>query len=203
MCKILHIKLSVIVFLYDHYFFVLPPYLDEELTSSDKDVREGTDVSLRCVAKGSPEPEVTWRREDGQEISIGKSKVTNVRGSYLNITKVSRLHMGAYLCIASNGVAPSLSKRILLGVSYEEIVQPVPHTQIAFERCYQGCLQDMKCLHEQFDDICCRMDSQFGDQINLGSVYIIKMGASVFGGFVMNENWQRAFIIAMLAHHLT
>ncbi|GFY55186.1 lachesin [Trichonephila inaurata madagascariensis] len=58
---------------------VVPPYLDEELTSSDKDVREGTDVSLRCVAKGSPEPEVTWRREDGQEISIGKSKGKELR----------------------------------------------------------------------------------------------------------------------------
>ncbi|GFS97433.1 lachesin [Nephila pilipes] len=58
---------------------ILPPYLDEELTSSDTDVREGTDVSLRCVAKGSPEPEVTWRREDGQEISIGKSKAKDTR----------------------------------------------------------------------------------------------------------------------------
>ncbi|KFM68181.1 Lachesin, partial [Stegodyphus mimosarum] len=101
---------------------VVPPYLDEELTSSDTDVREGTDVSLRCVAKGSPEPEVTWRREDGQEISIGKSKVTTVRGNFLNITKVSRLHMGAYLCISSNGVPPSLSKRILLGVSFTPMI---------------------------------------------------------------------------------
>ncbi|KAG8201013.1 hypothetical protein JTE90_021474 [Oedothorax gibbosus] len=101
---------------------VVPPYLNEELTSSDMDVREGSDVSLRCMAKGSPEPEVTWRREDGQEISVGKSKVTSLKGSFLNITKVSRLHMGAYLCIASNGVAPALSKRILLGVSFTPMI---------------------------------------------------------------------------------
>lgn len=55
----------------------VPPYLYEELTSSDTDAREGSDVSLRCMAKGSPEPEVTWRREDGQEISVGKSKGEN------------------------------------------------------------------------------------------------------------------------------
>ncbi|XP_042902023.2 neurotrimin [Parasteatoda tepidariorum] len=97
---------------------VVPPYLDEKLTSSDTDVKEGSDVSLRCVAKGSPEPENTWRRENGEEINLGKTKVTSVRGNYLNITKVSRLHMGAYLCIFHNGVPPSLSKRIMLGVTY-------------------------------------------------------------------------------------
>lgn len=37
-------------------------------------MREGSDVSLRCVANGSPEPEITWRREDNQEISIDKKK---------------------------------------------------------------------------------------------------------------------------------
>ncbi|XP_042896244.1 neurotrimin-like [Parasteatoda tepidariorum] len=101
---------------------VVPPYLDEMLTSTDIEVKEGNDVSLRCVAKGSPEPENTWRREDGQEINLGKSKVSSVKGNYLNISKVSRLHMGAYLCIFSNGVPPSLSKRIMLGVSFTPMI---------------------------------------------------------------------------------
>lgn len=34
----------------------------------------------------------------------------------LYITKVSRLHMAAYLCVASNGVPPSISKRVQLRV---------------------------------------------------------------------------------------
>lgn len=42
--------------------------------------------------------------------------VSVVDGETLTITKVSRLHMGAYLCIASNGVPPSISKRIMLMV---------------------------------------------------------------------------------------
>jgi hypothetical protein len=42
--------------------------------------------------------------------------VNVVDGETLFITKVSRLHMGAYLCIASNGVPPSISKRVMLKV---------------------------------------------------------------------------------------
>lgn len=42
--------------------------------------------------------------------------VNVVDGEMLVITKVSRLHMAAYLCVASNGVPPSMSKRVLLRV---------------------------------------------------------------------------------------
>ena len=37
-------------------------------------------------------------------------------GETLVLQFVSRSHMGAYLCIASNGVPPSVSKRITLEV---------------------------------------------------------------------------------------
>ncbi|GFR32586.1 protein CEPU-1 [Trichonephila clavata] len=101
---------------------VVPPHIEEEETSSDTEVREGSDVSLRCVAKGSPDPETTWRREDGQEITIGRKKVSSVKSTELNITKVGRLQMGAYLCIASNGVQPSVSKRIVLNVNFPPMI---------------------------------------------------------------------------------
>ena len=42
-----------------------------------------------------------------------------VDGSVLNLVKVSRLDMGAYLCVASNGVPPAVSKRIHLGIDCE------------------------------------------------------------------------------------
>lgn len=41
------------------------------MTSNDLVVREGTNVTLTCKAKGFPEPYVMWRREDGNEMSIG------------------------------------------------------------------------------------------------------------------------------------
>ncbi|XP_075750043.1 lachesin-like isoform X3 [Rhipicephalus microplus] len=101
---------------------VVPPKIDEENTSSDTEVREGGEAALKCVAKGTPEPEITWRREDDQEIAFGREKVSSVKGTWLNITKVSRLHMSAYLCIASNGVLPSVSKRIILEVSFAPMI---------------------------------------------------------------------------------
>ena len=42
--------------------------------------------------------------------------VTVYDGETLNLLKISRLEMGAYLCIASNGVPPSVSKRIIVDV---------------------------------------------------------------------------------------
>lgn len=39
-----------------------------------------------------------------------------VEGESLTLNKVVRQESGAYLCIATNGVPPSVSKRILLDV---------------------------------------------------------------------------------------
>ncbi|XP_035229101.1 lachesin-like, partial [Stegodyphus dumicola] len=99
-----------------------PPKILENVTSSDTDVREGTDVSLRCQASGSPAPQIKWRREDEKDITLGTKQVPIVEGQFLNITKTSRLHMAAYLCIASNGVQPSVSKRIMLNVNFAPMI---------------------------------------------------------------------------------
>ncbi|XP_022663805.1 lachesin-like isoform X2 [Varroa destructor] len=101
---------------------VVPPSIKEEETSSDTDVKEGSDVSLFCAAKGIPEPTLQWRREDDQEMQLDQFKTNAVKGPWLNISKVSRLHMAAYLCIASNNVPPSVSKRIKLDVQFAPMV---------------------------------------------------------------------------------
>ncbi|EFN88308.1 Neurotrimin [Harpegnathos saltator] len=86
-------------------------------------VAEGRNVTLRCAATGSPAPNITWRREDGQLIHLGSGeKVATVEGSSFSLTKVDRLHMGSYLCIASNGVPPSVSKRIMLTVHFPPMI---------------------------------------------------------------------------------
>lgn len=33
-------------------------------------VDENSDVSLRCATTGSPEPTITWKREDGADILL-------------------------------------------------------------------------------------------------------------------------------------
>lgn len=101
---------------------VVPPKIDEENTSSDTEAREGSDVSLRCRASGNPVPKIRWRREDQKAVQTGIRIDQNMHGEYLNISKVSRLHMAAYLCIASNGVQPSVSKRIMLNVKFAPMI---------------------------------------------------------------------------------
>ncbi|XP_073972765.1 lachesin-like isoform X2 [Rhodnius prolixus] len=43
-------------------------------------------------------------------------------GEQLNLTRISRNEMGAYLCIASNSVPPSVSKRIILDVEFSPMI---------------------------------------------------------------------------------
>uniref|UniRef100_T1DFY0 Putative lachesin n=1 Tax=Cupiennius salei TaxID=6928 RepID=T1DFY0_CUPSA len=101
---------------------VVSPKIVEESTSSDTDIREGSDVNLRCRASGFPTPKITWRREDQKDIQAGMKSNSLISGEYMNITKASRLNMGAYLCIASNGVQPSVSKRIMLNVKFAPMI---------------------------------------------------------------------------------
>ncbi|XP_046673788.1 lachesin-like isoform X1 [Homalodisca vitripennis] len=102
---------------------VVPPDILDYPTSTDMVIREGQNVTLRCAASGSPTPNVTWRREGGEGIPLGNGQeVSTIEGSTFNISRVNRLHMGAYLCIASNGVPPSVSKRIMLIVHFPPMI---------------------------------------------------------------------------------
>lgn len=108
--------------------FLEPPVINEKLTSSDTTVDELKRASLRCVASGHPTPNVTWRRENEAQLSRGHYagnmvSSSNWEGSFLNFTQVTREDMGAYLCIASNGVQPSVSKRIILQVNCKYLNQ--------------------------------------------------------------------------------
>ncbi|BES91852.1 Immunoglobulin domain [Nesidiocoris tenuis] len=102
---------------------VVPPDILDTGTSTDMVVREGSNVSFQCAASGSPPPSITWRRESGEPITLPTGvEVISADGPVMNISRVSRLHMGAYLCIASNGVPPSVSKRIMLIVHFPPMV---------------------------------------------------------------------------------
>ncbi|KRT86384.1 Immunoglobulin, partial [Oryctes borbonicus] len=95
---------------------VIPPDIINEETSGDMMVPEGGSAKLVCKARGYPKPRIVWRREDGGQIvtrsllSNGKpDRVASIDGEVLMLTKVTRSEMGAYLCIAANGVPPSVS----------------------------------------------------------------------------------------------
>nr|CAI5826174.1 unnamed protein product [Callosobruchus analis] len=126
---------------------VVPPDILDYPTSTDMVVDEGSNVSLKCIAKGSPEPSIIWKREDGELIRFSnKTEVSSATGPILNITNVKRDHMGPYLCIASNGVPPSVSKRIKL------IVQFSPSVWIQYQLigAYDGQQVTLECFSQAF-----------------------------------------------------
>lgn len=107
----------------------VPPDIINDETSSDTTVNEGDSVTLTCVAEGYPRPEIKWKREDGRRITLRTNtrevakEVDSVPGKNLTLESVSRKQMGAYLCIASNKVPPSVSKRIIVNVNFSPVVK--------------------------------------------------------------------------------
>ncbi|XP_026467569.1 lachesin-like [Ctenocephalides felis] len=90
---------------------------------------EGGTVKLRCAATGVPPPTVSWRREDSKNIvhradqHREKSVSRTVSGDTLILHNIQRSDMGAYLCIASNGVPPSVSKRFIVQVHFHPAIR--------------------------------------------------------------------------------
>ncbi|XP_055381701.1 lachesin [Condylostylus longicornis] len=91
---------------------------------------EGGIILLICSATGVPEPTVMWRREGGKDIVLRhetreKQAVKTVEGERLYLTNVQRTDMGGYLCIASNGVPPSVSKRFDVHINFPPSVKAI------------------------------------------------------------------------------
>nr|XP_050851568.1 cell adhesion molecule Dscam2-like isoform X6 [Vespula vulgaris] len=89
----------------------------------DQDAVVGHGVSIACQAEGFPIPTVTWKQSIGEtpgdyrELGYSGTEGAGVAGNgSLVIPRVSRDHAGSYLCQASNGIGPGLSKLIRLTV---------------------------------------------------------------------------------------
>ncbi|KAK2708458.1 lachesin-like isoform X2 [Artemia franciscana] len=100
----------------------VPPKILPGETGAETAVREGMNATLICKAHGQPEPKISWKREDNTAFMYNGVPVTSIDGESLTIQKVSRLHMGAFLCIASNGVPPMVSQRMVLKVQFPPMV---------------------------------------------------------------------------------
>eukprot|EP00093_Oithona_nana_P010321 10321.XXX_106056_119614_1 [CDS] Oithona nana genome sequencing. len=102
---------------------LIPPEIDDLKTSSDVHVNENDEALLECHANGHPKPDIKWLREDKANFTVydrnnKRMIVSSYRGEKLRLKRVQRHQMGAYLCIASNSVPPSVSKRIRLNVNF-------------------------------------------------------------------------------------
>ncbi|XP_043220308.1 lachesin-like isoform X1 [Amphibalanus amphitrite] len=101
---------------------VEPPDIVLKESSDDMSLHEGEDATLRCVARGYPKPLIKWFKEDGSGQPLVSSPGMTVNDTDIIFTPVRRHHMAVYLCIASNGVPPSVSKRIVLQVQFAPLV---------------------------------------------------------------------------------
>ncbi|XP_066990284.1 lachesin-like [Macrobrachium rosenbergii] len=168
---------------------VVPPDIIDKESTGDLTIREGQDVILTCRAKGHPPPNIVWRREDNKEIVLDSEKIemgsTNgimgtmesregshnpvreVKGERLEMRKVSRLQMGSYLCIASNGVPPSISKRTHLRVQFP----PVAWVPQQLEGAYIGQELTIECHTEAFPKSINYWTNTQGDMIVAGDRY--------------------------------
>ncbi|KFB48117.1 AGAP010221-PA-like protein [Anopheles sinensis] len=147
---------------------VVPPDILDYPTSTDMVVREGSNVTLRCAAVGSPAPAIVWRREAGDNISLQDGEqVSSVEGPTFTIPKVNRLHMGAYLCIASNGVPPTVSKRVMLIVHFPPMIW-VPNQLVG---AVEGQRMTLECHSEAYPKSINYWTREKGDIVPQGGKY--------------------------------
>lgn len=96
--------------------FSVPPVIVETLTSNDMVVREGTNVTLTCKAKGFPEPYVMWRREDGDEMSISGENGENY---HLKSFHDERLIRNCNVNLSGKFLSIILHKKLRLGSAHK------------------------------------------------------------------------------------
>ena len=80
------------------FFVSVPPeIIDAESSTSTVNIRENYNASLICKATGTPEPEITWKREDGRKIVIKRKMGVEILlygylGGAGNISLASPMH---------------------------------------------------------------------------------------------------------------
>ncbi|XP_044014148.1 lachesin-like [Aphidius gifuensis] len=101
---------------------VAPDILSTGTSKSEVIVKEGDNATLECKASGKPDPVVSWRKEKNSILIRGHREqfipVNTSVGERLELVKVDRKQMGAYLCIATNPVPPGVSKRVYLRIHF-------------------------------------------------------------------------------------
>lgn len=71
---------------------IVPPnIIDAESSPSTVSVRENHNATLICKAEGTPQPTITWRREDSEKIVLKKKKKEGKKGDNFNMLHHFRL----------------------------------------------------------------------------------------------------------------
>lgn len=59
---------------------LVPPNIEDSLTSTDIVAREGSNVTLKCKATGSPTPSLKWKRYVSRKTVFEKKRITSFGG---------------------------------------------------------------------------------------------------------------------------
>ncbi|CAO1422983.1 unnamed protein product [Diamesa hyperborea] len=129
----------------------LPPDISDKDSSTDLTIHEFQDARLFCSATGHPTPKILFRKDDGTPIIFRNNNSdlysTEIySGKLLNFLKVQRDQMGAYLCIAANGIEPAVSKRMILNVQFP----PNVTTETPILGAVQESDRQIDCIVESF-----------------------------------------------------
>lgn len=74
-------------------------------------------LAQRPMVRWPENSKIAWSPRTFLSMSyLSSFAVASFRGEVLKLTKIARNEMGSYLCIASNSVPPSVSKRISLNI---------------------------------------------------------------------------------------
>ncbi|XP_063601658.1 lachesin-like [Penaeus indicus] len=127
------------------WFRLKPPVMEggnEEVT-----ITSGEVANLTCRARGTPTPTIRWIREDYDRIRINATYfASDYIGNSLLLRTVNHRSAGGYLCIASNGHPPSISRRVIVHVKYKPLIQNPPSSLWAS----QGSSISLTCLYAAY-----------------------------------------------------
>ncbi|XP_076436130.1 lachesin-like [Babylonia areolata] len=131
-----------------HLTVVVPPRLTNDVTAGSVEVLEGNRAELVCNATGIPTPTITWFRQTARPSSTSQLLRIGETGQVLVIHNVTRHCKGVYLCVAENGVPPSVRREIRVQVKFKPEVK-LPTKRISQVRGKDTILECVVSAHPQ------------------------------------------------------
>ncbi|KAE8736743.1 hypothetical protein FOCC_FOCC017802, partial [Frankliniella occidentalis] len=101
---------------------------------AEQSVVLGKAVTLPCQADGFPKPTITWKQAIGtqpQEFRDVGFEFQQLEEGSLFLAEAGGQHKGHYMCQATNGIGPALSKLVKLNVLAGPRIRPRPRTETA------------------------------------------------------------------------
>ncbi|CAG2065346.1 unnamed protein product, partial [Timema podura] len=104
-------------------------------------VEEGGEVTLECVVKGSPPPQVSWLL-NGE--SLQNDSHMRITGGKLHISQLEKRHAGIFQCFASNPLGTRYGSAMLQVLPKPVMAQPLDESLapggdgVPFEKPFDG-----------------------------------------------------------------